>query len=39
MIDEDEAAEITAANDALKRSLVSLTNADQQLIITLIYTH
>ncbi|MBV8483745.1 MAG: GAF domain-containing protein [Verrucomicrobia bacterium] len=28
MIDENEAAEITAANDALKRSLVSLTNAD-----------
>jgi hypothetical protein len=28
MIDEDEAAELTAANDALKRSLASLTNAD-----------
>ena len=28
MIDEDEAAEITAANDALRRSLVSLTSAD-----------
>jgi signal transduction histidine kinase len=28
MIDGDEAAELTAANDALKRSLASLTNAD-----------
>lgn len=28
MIDEDEAAELTAANDALRRSLTSLTNAD-----------
>ena len=28
MIDEDEAAELTAANDALRRSLASLTNAD-----------
>ena len=28
MIDENEAAELTAANDALRRSLASLTNAD-----------
>jgi signal transduction histidine kinase len=28
MIDEGEAAELTAANDALRRSLASLTNAD-----------
>jgi signal transduction histidine kinase len=28
MIDEKEAAELTAANDALRRSLASLTNAD-----------
>jgi signal transduction histidine kinase len=28
MIDEDETAELTAANDALRRSLASLTNAD-----------